>query len=460
MTVELDLANSVLHVIGMRIALPAALLLLAVPIMTRAAADSSRRTPVVIAVEKVSPTVANISTEQVLERQVNPFPGFRDPLFDDFFHDFFEPHRERYKQTSLGSGVVIRPDGYILTNQHVVLRGSQIKVTLADDREFAARLVGADADSDLAVLRVDSDKPLPFTAMGDSDDVMIGETVIAIGNPFGLSHTVTTGVISAVGRSLKTADQTYYDFIQTDASINPGNSGGPLLNLDGELIGINTAIYQKAQGIGFAIPINRARRIVADLISYGEVHVPWIGAIVQDLSPELATHFHVTPGKGVLVRGVESESPAVDAGIAPGDVITAIDGRDVRSVEEYDQRIRDHAEGSDIELTLTRDGVTLRQRVHARRFPLERADKLAWQLLGVQVTEARDVLRITRIRPGSSAARIGMEAGDFIVALAGTPLRNVDDLRRKIIEIRLAQSALVSIRRGQYLYQVNVPFSG
>ena len=261
---------------------------LALRLAAHADVSPIRRTPVVEAVKRVSPAVVNISTETIVARQTSPFPAFRDPLFEEFFHDFFEPRVERYKQTSLGSGVVIRPDGYILTNQHVVLRGSQIKVTLADDRDFEAQLVGADSDSDLAVLKVKTDTSLPYINMGDSDDLMIGETVIAIGNPFGLSHTVTTGVVSALGRSLKTGEQTYYDFIQTDASINPGNSGGPLLNLSGDLIGINTAIYQKAQGIGFAIPINRARRIVTDLISYGEVHVPWVGAIVQDLTPELA----------------------------------------------------------------------------------------------------------------------------------------------------------------------------
>ncbi len=429
-----------------------------VPCAAWAGVDSIRRTPVVVAVEKTSPAVVNISTEQIIERPLTPFPEFRDPLFEDFFHDFFEPRRERYKQTSLGSGVVIRADGYILTNQHVVLRGSHVKVTFADDRDFDARLVGADSDSDLAVLKIDSDRQFPFIKMGNSDDILIGETVIAIGNPFGLSHTVTTGVVSAVGRSLKTADQTYYDFIQTDASINPGNSGGPLLNLDGDLIGINTAIYQRAQGIGFAIPINRARRIVADLISYGEVHVPWVGAIVQDLTPELAVRFGLKQRRGVVVSGIEAGSPAADAGLQPADVITAIDGRDVRSAEEYDQRIRDHAENAEIPLSIVRDNEPRRISLHTRGFPPERADSLAWQLIGIQVGEARAALRVTRVRAGSSAARIGIESGDVVVALAGTPVKSVDEFRRKMIEIRVAQAALLSIRRGPYLYHVNVAF--
>jgi serine protease Do len=434
---------------------------LALRLAAPAGIDPIRRTPVVEAVKKVSPAVVNISTETIVARQTSPFPAFRDPLFDEFFHDFFEPRVERYKQTSLGSGVIIRADGYILTNQHVVLRGSQIKVTLADDRDFEAQLIGADSDSDLAVLKVKADRQLPYINMGNSDDLMIGETVIAIGNPFGLSHTVTTGVVSALGRSLKSGDQTYYDFIQTDASINPGNSGGPLLNLSGDLIGVNTAIYQKAQGIGFAIPINRARRIVTDLISYGEVHVPWVGAIVQDLTPELAAQLGMeTQRYGVVVRSIESGSPAADAGITPGEVITAVDNRDVHSAEEYDQRIRDHAESSTIELTVAGGSGARRLTLHARRFPPERADALAWQLIGVRLTDARNGLRVNAVRPRSPAAEIGIDVGDAIVALAGTSVRSLEDFRRRMIEVRSARGALVSIRRGAYVYRVNIPFAG
>ena len=428
-------------------------LLVAVP--THGVVDPIRRTPIVVAVEKVSPAVVNISTEQVVERQASPFTGFDDPRFDEFFRDFFEPRLERYRQTSLGSGVLIRPDGYILTNQHVVLRGGQIKVTLADERDFAARLVGADSDSDLAVLKVDS-AALPFVTMGNSDDLMIGETVIAIGNPFGLSHTVTTGVVSAVGRSLKTTDQTYYDFIQTDASINPGNSGGPLLNLTGDLVGVNTAIYQKGQGLGFAIPINRARRIVDDLITYGEVHVPWVGAVVQDVTQELAARLGLPRQKGVLVRRVEPGSPADDAGVRPADALTAIDGRTVGSTEEYEQRIRDHLETSDMRFALTRDGKSRQVTLHARAYPVERAEGLAWQLIGLRVN---DSLRVTAVRGHSPASRLGFQPGDAIVAVAGASVNNLETFRKKLVQVRLAQSTLISVRRGAYLYHVTVPFA-
>jgi len=247
------------------------------------AQEGNRRSPVVLVAEKASLAVVSIFSTQEVERQENPFSG--NPLFEDFFRDFFEPFPQRRTERSLGSGVVIRPDGYILTNEHVVLQSGKVQIQLADDRKLNARLVGADSDSDLAVLKVDEAKALPHLPLGTSDDLMIGETVIAIGNPFGLSHTVTTGVVSAVNRSLNTGERTYYDFIQTDASINPGNSGGPLLNIKGDLIGINTAIYGKAQGIGFAIPISRAKRIVEELISHGAVDSPWIGIATQTLTP-------------------------------------------------------------------------------------------------------------------------------------------------------------------------------
>ena len=256
-------------------------------------AEHQRENAVVKAVRKVSPVVVNISSESEVRKRVNPFSGFAmDPHFESFFRDFFDHGFERqYKRTSLGSGVIIDGKrGFILTNEHVILKTGTITVVLKDGREFDAQIVGTDPDSDLAVLRISSKEPLPDIEMGDSDDLMIGETVFAIGNPFGFSNTVTTGVISAINRSIRTDDVVYHDFIQTDASINPGNSGGPLLNINGNLVGINTAIYAKAQGIGFAIPINKAKRIVSDLIRYGEVIPAWIGITVQDLDADLARY--------------------------------------------------------------------------------------------------------------------------------------------------------------------------
>jgi len=425
-----------------------------------AAPDASRRSAIVEAVERVSPAVVNVSTTQVIERRVAPFPHFRDPFFDEFFRDFSEPRRQRFTRTSLGSGVLVRPDGHILTNQHVVLQASRITVTLADGREFDARLVGSDADSDLAVLKVDSDEPLPAVDMGTSSDLMIGETAIAIGNPFGLSHTVTTGVISATGRSLQAEEQVYDDLVQTDASINPGNSGGPLINIRGEVVGINTAIYQKAQGIGFAIPIDRARRVVSDLISYGEVQPAWVGIVVQDLTPDLAGHFSAGHRGGVLVRSIEAGSPAAGTDLRRGDVIVSVDGRPVSSVGQWESRLHDHPPGSLLILSVQRDGADRSVELTTRKYPLERADELAWQFLGIRLTERRGHLEVSAIRPHSAAADIGMRAGDIIIAIAGRPVRTIDEFRSGFIKVREAQRVLVSVQRGSNVYHVPMPLGG
>jgi len=262
------------------------LLIIVKPGITR---SYERRDAVVQAVEKVSPAVVNISAEQKV-RTRSPFALRGHSFFDSFFNDFFDPSWLDQKRTrkSLGSGVIIDGKrGYILTNEHVLLRTGKITVVLKDEREFEAEVVGADPDHDIAVLRIVSKDKLPDVAMGNSNDILTGETVIAIGNPFGFENTVTTGVISAQGRTVRTDERVYRNFIQTDASINPGNSGGPLLNINGELVGINTAIYAKAQGIGFAIPINKAKRVIDDLIKYGEVQQAWIGISVQDMDGRL-----------------------------------------------------------------------------------------------------------------------------------------------------------------------------
>jgi serine protease Do len=419
--------------------------------------DPLRRSAVVQAVERASPAVVNISTEEVVEQRGSPFPSPQDPFFEEFFRDFFDPRPRRLTRTSLGSGVIVAPDGTIVTNAHVILRGSRIHVTLADEREFDAELVGADTDSDIAVLRVQAGGSLPHLSLGRAGEPMIGETVVAIGNPFGLSHTVTTGVVSAVGRSVRSEERTYTDFIQTDASINPGNSGGPLLDITGAVIGINTAIYGKAQGIGFAIPSERAGRVVRDLLSYGEVRAPWTGLVVQDLTPELAHHFGT--GRGVVVADVEPESPATDAGFARGDAIVRVDGRPVASREEFETRIRHRTVGDRIAIVRVRDGDEQEVTLRAGTFPVARADDLAWQLLGVGVAEADGELVVRRVRRGSPAAQIGMRPGDLLLGLGGRSVSTPTEFRQKIIEFRHAQSLLVSVGRGPYQYNIHVPLA-
>ncbi|RLC05328.1 MAG: serine protease Do, partial [Deltaproteobacteria bacterium] len=317
--------------------------------------ELDRRNAVVSAIEKIGPAVVNISSEYQVQTRRNPFSDLgMNPFFDSFFKDFYDPGLEhREKRTSLGSGVIIDGKrGFILTNAHVVTQSESISVALKDEREFQAQIVGVDPDSDLAVLKIGNQEDLPAIEMGNSEDLMIGETVIAIGNPFGFSHTVTTGVISALNRSVRTDDAVYHNFIQTDASINPGNSGGPLLNINGDLIGINTAIYAKAQGIGFAIPINKAKRIVSDLIQYGEVVLSWTGLSLQDLDKELGYYLKVPENKGVIVKDIEPGSPAMIAGVRKGDIILALDKIPIRTVDDYQQALKSFSVGSKIKLKI------------------------------------------------------------------------------------------------------------
>jgi Do/DeqQ family serine protease len=433
-------------------ALVAALCLAALPVST-GAYDDDRRTPVVRAVERTQPAVVNVSADQVVTAQ-------RDPFFDQFFNDFFEarPRRQRYTRTSLGSGVIVRPDGYVLTNAHVIARGQSIKVVLADERELVARVVGVDADADIAVLKIDGGT-LPHLEFANSDDLMIGETVIAIGNPFGFSHTVTTGVISAVRRSLKSEGRTYLDFIQTDASINPGNSGGPLLNIRGELIGINTAIYGGAQNIGFAIPAKRASQVVADLIRYGEVRRSYLGIQVQDLTPELASALGIEARHGVVVRELEDGGPGKAAGLEPGDVILEVDGHDVRDRSEFDERAAAAAIGSTLKLTIQRGANRRVVAVAARELTEGHVDDVGWRLLGLKVKDKSrtDAVAITSVRRGSAADRAGIRPGDLLVALNGVATESVGAFRRAVSSLRGAAEAQLAIQRGPAQYRLTLP---
>ena len=420
--------------------------------------DPQRRSWVVEATEHLSPAVVNISAEQTVVQQ-SPFRGQPDPFFDQFFRDFYDSRPRRSTRTSLGSGFIVNPDGTILTNSHVILRGAKVTVTLADGREFEAKLVGADADSDLAVLRISAGEPLPTAPLGTSSDLLIGETVIAIGNPFGLSHTVTTGVVSATGRSLQGEDRTYTDYVQTDASINPGNSGGPLSNIRGEVIGVNAAIYGKAQGIGFAIPIDRAKRVLRELVSYGEVKRTWIGVFTQELTPELARHFGVK--KGVIVATIEPKSPAAEAGLVRGDVILKIDGREVASPDEFEGRIADHQTGDDIKLTISgdEDGAIRDVTVRVTAFPTTDADALIWSLIGLAAEQDANGLAVTKVRPNSPVARIGLKRGDRVLGLGGAAVSTTAELRRKMIESRGARSVVLTVGREGRGYNVQVPLA-
>lgn len=433
--------------------------------------DNLRESAVVIAVKKVSPVVVNISSEYEVRKRANPFSGLgMDPSFENFFNDFFDPGFERrYKRTSLGSGVIIDGKrGFILTNKHVISKSKTITAALKDGREFTAQIVGADSDSDLAVLRISSPTPLPDITMGDSTNLMIGETVIAIGNPFGFSNTVTTGVISATNRSVRTDDMVYHDFIQTDASINPGNSGGPLLNINGELVGINTAIYAKAQGIGFAIPINTAKRIVSDLIRYGEVIPAWIGITIQDIDEDLARYLKASAINGVLVKKAETVGPARKAGIREGDIILSINTSDIASEADFHRAMTALSAGEKIDITVWREGKTKTVSVKTSTFPKELALDLAYDLLGVSVenlsTKNRHIYKalakqgvlISDVNRQSFLAHIGARPGDVIRQIDDIPIKNIKDFEQAIIKYRQKNSLVIVLQRGDQLYNITI----
>ena len=430
-----------------------------------------RENAIVKAVKKVSPAVVNISSEYEVIKRSNPFFDFGlDPFFESFFKDFFEPnYQRRYKRNSLGSGVIIDGKrGYILTNEHVVARSAKITVALRDEREFEAELVGAAPDFDLAVLRIHSKEPLPAIQMGNPDDLMIGETVIAIGNPFGFSNTVTTGVISALNRSVQAENRVYRDFIQTDASINPGNSGGPLLNINGELIGINTAIYSKAQGIGFAIPINKAKRVIDDLVKYGEVQIAWLGLLAQDLDPRLARYFSVPEAKGVIIAEVTDHSPAQQTGLGPGDIITFVGNKRVTSRQAYYAAIRDFPAGDIIPITIWKDAKVHVVRPRSRTFPEELAEDLAYNLLGLRVGKistarrlkfrisAKSGVMLTELRPNSYLHHIGARPGDVIRKINEIAVKTPNDFNKALIKYRQRDSVVLLIERGNQQYYVTV----
>lgn len=312
-------------------------------------------------VEDAGPAVVKVDTlTPVRNPHLDPF--FNDPFFRQFFGRI-APQEQQY-EPGLGSGFLISSDGYILTNEHVISSATEIKVTVSGFNEpFKARVVGSDYDLDLAVLKIDAPKKLPCLKLGDAQKARVGDWVIAIGNPYGLDHTVTVGVISAKGRPIDIEDRHYKNLLQTDASINPGNSGGPLLSLKGEVIGINTAVNAQAQGIGFAIPSNTVKSVLDELISKGKVVRPWLGVQVQQVDSKWADYLGLSKTEGALVVGVVSGSPADRAGISRGDVVLEIGGIKIKTPEELVAAIKEQRIGSQTEVLLWREGKLVRVKV-------------------------------------------------------------------------------------------------
>ncbi len=430
-----------------------------------------RRSPVVLAVEHAAPSVVNISTLQV-RRRANPFSQMRNPSTDDFFRDFFGRRTRKRREQSLGSGVIIRADGYILTNEHVISQAAKILVQLSGGKIYPARTIGSDPVNDLAIIKIDADVALPFLPMGRSGDLMIGESVIAIGNPFGLRHTVTTGVVSALGRSLNEKGgkqgRIPSDFIQTDASINPGNSGGPLLNIFGELIGINTAIFSKAQGIGFAIPINRARRIVDDLIHFGKVRKAWVGIVLQDLTPRLAAQISYRPGQGTIAAQVLAGSPADKAGIQRADILVEFGGKKIASREDYLNELSGYTVGSEVSVRFWRKGNIKETRIRLSAIPVALADAIARNWLGLRVSSiddrgvrrynlrTRNGVVVTAVVSGGASDSIGIRPGDVIRQVNGKSIGNVETFREMVVRAREFPRVQLIVQRRNEGYNITL----
>jgi Do/DeqQ family serine protease len=419
--------------------------------------------------DEAMPSVVNVSVKTRragASESAEPPAGderFREFFGQEFYDRFFRPRPPREESRAAGSGVIADARGYILTNNHVVEDAAEIEVRLTDDRRFKATIVGRDPKTDLAVLKIDVPSgTLPVARLGDSDKLRVGQWAIAIGNPFGLDRTVTVGIVSATGRT-RVGVATYEAFIQTDASINPGNSGGPLLNLEGRVIGINTAILSSGQGIGFSIPINMARDIMSQLISKGRVVRGWIGVVIQDLTPELAAGFGVPPSSGVLVSEVMKGAPAEAAGIKAGDIIVDFDGAPTKEVIDLQKRVAGVPPGRATPLVVVRDGKRTPLTVRIGEQPGEEAavtPQPKEQTLGLTVepitpeTAARFKLSaqagvvVAEVAPGSSGEQAGIRAGDAILELARQPVADVDAFRRIMAGLKPGDAVPVYIQRG------------
>ncbi|MBW2450914.1 MAG: Do family serine endopeptidase, partial [Deltaproteobacteria bacterium] len=410
---------------------------------------------------QVTPAVVNIRAERITStRRLGP-------LFEDFFGDLFrQPPTERREQ-SLGSGFLISSDGYILTNEHVISAAEQIKVRLPDRRVLAGEVIGVDPKTDVAVIKVEVETPLPTVVLGDSDDLKVGQWALAIGNPFGLDSTLTVGVISATGRA-NVGIEDYEDFIQTDASINPGNSGGPLLNIHGEVVGINTAIVASGQGIGFAIPINLASMIAEQLITDGKVTRGWLGVTIQPLDAELAESFGLERVTGALVTQVIKDTPAAQAGVQRGDVLLTFDGKPIRGVRELQLLVASSPIGQEVPIEILRDGsrLTLGVTIVARNddpvLTLDRrgADEPVQSWLGMTFEETEAGLAVTSVADGSPAALGGVQSEDLLLAINRRDVLSLDDLRKQVAQLPTQGNVLLFLRRGDAHIYIALPLEG
>ena len=424
--------------------------------------------------------VVNISSSRIVKTPSAPFgPFFEDPFFRQFFGDQLRRMPREQREHSLGSGVIVTQDGYILTNNHVVDKATDIKVALPDKREFKGKVVGSDAKTDIALVKI-SATGLPTLAFGDSDKLQVGDYVFAIGDPFGIGETATMGIASAKGRGNLDIED-YEDFIQTDAAINPGNSGGALINARGELIGINTAILAGNgggnQGIGFAIPVNMARRVMDQILKSGKVTRGYLGVVIQEVNPDLAKAFKAPEGKGALVGDVSPDGPGAKAGLQKGDVIEEIDGQTVSGVNELRLQIASSAPGTTVHLKVLRNGeprevsVTLGELPEkANEGPLGGGESEGTAMKGVQVEDLTPQLRreldlsprvhgvvVTDVSSDSPAAEAGLQRGDVIAEVNREPVETVADYRRALRRVGNQSLVLLVNRNGNTTFVVIEP---
>ncbi|MGB5993682.1 MAG: DegQ family serine endoprotease [Desulfobacterales bacterium] len=419
--------------------------------------------------ESASPAVVNIRTVKTIKGGGRVFRHFKkgpfgddDPM-KDFFDRFLDEDQKRdFKQRSLGSGFIIDKDGYIVTNNHVIDNADKIVVILKDEKEFEAKIVGRDKNTDLALIKIESNHNLPVLGFGDSDALKVGQWVVAIGNPFGLEQTVTAGIVSAKGRVIGSGP--YDDFIQTDASINPGNSGGPLLNMKGEVIGINTAIIAGGQGIGFAIPVNLAKNVIVQLKSTGEVTRGWLGVGIQNISEEVAEYYGIKEKKGVLVTEVFPGDPADLAGIKPKDIILSVNGKAVDSARQLTGMIADISVGDTIQIKINRNGKTRTTDVKiAKREDTKISSRSTQEReqaqLGIQASEItpetarrfnlKDTagIIVVGVDPESKAAEAGLQMHDIIREINHKNITSVSDFNKTINDIPEGETINLFIRR-------------
>ncbi|MGQ4808791.1 Periplasmic serine endoprotease DegP [Candidatus Entotheonellaceae bacterium PAL068K] len=423
--------------------------------------------------KELKPAVVNIRSKQAVERRRQRFPfGEEEDPFQEFFDRFFGRRSPRRQRPSLGSGFIIHSTGYIVTNNHVVKDATEIKVTLATQEEFDATLIGRDPKTDVALIKIDSEASLPTVPFGDSAGLEVGDWVLAIGNPFGLGHTVTAGIVSAKGRIIGAGP--YDRFIQTDASINPGNSGGPLFNMHGEVIGINTAIFAAGQGIGFAIPSNMAKEILLQLHDQGKVTRGWLGVAIQSLSPDLGKAFGLEMIQGALVADVMPDSPAAAAGLKRGDIIVSFHGQKVQNSRELPHMVAAMPPDTEVNVEIIRGGsrrtiaVTLgilpesdeKQQKAKRLEPSEVEEALGLQVQSITADIAQALrlddtggVVVVQLDPSGPAAEVGIRRGDVVREVNRTPVTDIESYEDATAHLDPDMPVLFLLeRRGSGLY--------